>query len=513
MSEREFWDALGEIDGGLIEEAGKRLAEKEERGRAWERRRGRRRIAMRIGGMAAMASLVIFLGARYGSVPEKTSMQRSEKNFLIQKASEPERQEDRMEKAADEAPQSPEEKKTTSFGDSNAKSSVQSSEADAKMGEFYEASIGGTLLKHIGENVVYSPINLYLALGMLSELGDGNTRQDILSVMEEGSLENARNRCMELRSLMCWRENTFDPVLGHSVWLGEGIDYDRDMVGVLGESHCASVFQGTEGRERAQAADDWLDDFLVSSSGKMDGGEASQNGFDLLSACSIEESWREGIGFDRRGTGEGIFYQRDGREREVSFMGGVVQEGDVTVAKRYCAADLGLSGGSRLSVYLPKEGVDIEEMLRKDLRHILSDSPEEEHEEREQDSVQVFLPEFQVSSSVILNDVLEEMGLQDIFLEGMADFSPLLAEKKGGEGEEEPSPYVGEIRQSTELALDEAGCRTRFRKGAENTGKGEDGDGDGRKDENAFICNRPFVFIVWSQEELPVLAGMIHAFE
>lgn len=518
MNERKIWDALGEIDSGLIEEAGKRLAEKGEFIKARERRRAGWRIVMRVGGMAAMAGLVILLGARFGSVSEEISMQHSEKNLLIQRASEPERPDRRIEMAADEKAELGAEKKVEIYDASPSQPSSMLAEDDLKGLGFYEASIRQTLLNHAGENIVYSPVNLYLALGMLSEISNGNTRQDILSVMGEEGLENARKQCMDLQSQLCWRKNTFEPVLGHSLWLGAGIDYAKEMVSCLAEDYCASVFQGAGGTERAQAAGDWLDDFLMPVPEQEIGRETSQSGFDLLSAFSYGESWREGDGFDWRGMGEGMFYQRDGRDREISFIMGTVRERDVRMAERYGAVDLDLSGGNCLSVYLPKEGVDVEEVLRKDLRGILSGIRDGENEDGEnedggQNLVQVSLPEFQVSSDISLNHVLEDLGLRDIFQEGLADFSPLLAEEKGRETEQEASPYVGEIRQSAGLMLDEAGCRTGFRQETVNAGKRADGNGDGQKDENAFICNRPFVFIIWSQEKSPVLAGMVGTFE
>lgn len=487
MNERKIWDALGEIDAGLIEEAGERLAEREAFRAARERRRGRRRIALRVGGMAAMAGLVIFLGAMHQSEPEKESTQHVEKKLLIQEASKPEKPKGRKVAGGGETPQPPEEKKVEAYDENASHSSDQPPEKGMGMGKFYEASIGRTLLNHSGENVVYSPANLYLALGMLAEMGNGNTRQDILSVMGEEHLENARKDCMELQSQLCWQENTFRSVLSHSVWLGEGIDYGRDMVSTLGRSHCASVFQGAGG--------------------------TSRNGFDMLSVCAFEGRWGEGIEFERRGAGEGTFYQRSGSERKVSFMRGVVREEDVTVAKRYRSVDLGLSGGSRLTVYLPREGVNVEEMLRKDLRGFLSGSRDGEGENGGRDPVQVSLPKFQVSSDIALDDVVKGMGLDNIFEEEMADFSQLLAEEEEGKADQEGSPYVGKIKQNAELVLDESGCGTKSHQEAGNAERRGEGNGDGQQDEDAFICNRPFAFIVWSQEEVPVLAGMIHTLE
>ena len=47
------------------------------------------------------------------------------------------------------------------------------------------------LLAAEGENRTLSPLNLYLALGMLCEVTDGDTRQEILDLLGEDSAETA----------------------------------------------------------------------------------------------------------------------------------------------------------------------------------------------------------------------------------------------------------------------------------------------------------------------------------
>ena len=42
------------------------------------------------------------------------------------------------------------------------------------------------------ENRIYSPINIYIALGMLAETSEGNTRQQVLDLLETGSIEELR---------------------------------------------------------------------------------------------------------------------------------------------------------------------------------------------------------------------------------------------------------------------------------------------------------------------------------
>lgn len=513
MRGRKIWDAMGEVDGALIEETARLLAGEAGYGKGripakrWifgKRRRFGAGVVMRIG---VMAALVIFLGENYRSVPEEFSVQQAKREYLVQRAASPERLENHVEMNADEKMESEEGKKVSR---QDSMSPDKSAEDTSGAAAFYEKSLREVFLNHAEENVVYSPVSLYLATGMLSEMGSGNTRREILDAMGVNDLQEVRENCKDLWSRLCWRGNTFQSTLGQSLWMGEGLNYSEEMVGTLAEQHYASSFQGAAGEERALAVEEWLSDFLTPVPRER-GEQVSQGSFDLLSVIACEEAWREGEGFDGKGTKKGIFYQKDGRERNVSFLQGTVPEKNVTAAEGYCSVNLGLAGGNHLSVYLPKEGVDLEEILQKDLGEILSHFGEGENEGGKQNRVTVSLPKFEVTSDLSLNAELEKMGVQDAFQEGVADFSPLVAGKEGGALEQDTSPAAGEVRQSTRIVLDEAGCGTEVCRDAERAE--EDANEDGKGNEEYFTCNRPFLFILWSTEGTPVLAGTIYIFQ
>lgn len=57
---------------------------------------------------------------------------------------------------------------------------------------FVRASTGAMLESGNGGNFVYSPLNVYMALSMLAECTDGDSRTQILSLLRENSLEDVR---------------------------------------------------------------------------------------------------------------------------------------------------------------------------------------------------------------------------------------------------------------------------------------------------------------------------------
>lgn len=111
--------------------------------------------------------------------------------------------------------------------------------------------------------------------------------------------------------------------------------------------------------------------------------------------------------------------------------------------------------------------------------------------------VNLSLPKFDIASQTELVEQLRALGVTDVFEMGTADFSPILAEKDGG--------YVDEVKHAARVAVDEDGVTAAaftviFRTGAGMT----------TEDEMDFVLDRPFAFVIESQDGLPLFAGIVN---
>ncbi|MBR4072887.1 MAG: hypothetical protein IKK24_02985 [Clostridia bacterium] len=84
---------------------------------------------------------------------------------------------------------------------------------------FFKETFKSFLSNSEGDNMIYSPLNIYFALGMLAELTDGNSRKQILDAVGTKSIEALRNDANAL-----WRANYYDDgrttsILASSLWL------------------------------------------------------------------------------------------------------------------------------------------------------------------------------------------------------------------------------------------------------------------------------------------------------
>ena len=108
-------------------------------------------------------------------------------------------------------------------------------------------------------NVVYSPANLYLALSMLTETVDGETRAQLLDLLGAEDEETVRTTANAIwRSLYTDSANS-KTLLANSLWLSEGQAYKTETVERLANDYYASVFSAPMGTgDTNKAVQAWL---------------------------------------------------------------------------------------------------------------------------------------------------------------------------------------------------------------------------------------------------------------
>ena len=79
---------------------------------------------------------------------------------------------------------------------------------DVNLNAFFEKSIIGMLSDTNDKNVVYSPLNTYMALSVMAEISAGNSQQQILDLLGVESIEQLREQANGV-----WNANYYDDVL------------------------------------------------------------------------------------------------------------------------------------------------------------------------------------------------------------------------------------------------------------------------------------------------------------
>ena len=378
-------------------------------------------------------------------------------------------------------------------GNQNLRENIPQGYADSLL-PYFQQSIPA-FLSGEGENTVCSPLNISMALAMLAEITDGDTRKEILTLMGADSIDSLRIQAGRIwRSHYC-ADGASACVLANSLWLDNGFTYNADTVNRLASDHYASVFQGDLGSvEVNQLLRDWLN--------KQTGGllkeQADNLSLDpqtvlaLASTIYYRAKWRNE--FWPENNEEGIFHSPSGDET-VTYMKETLTYGPYYWGDDFGAVSLGLEDGSRMWLILPDEGKAPADLLVSGhaLGLVLGDWLETGAQKSLR--VNLKLPKFDVASDRRLDEALKTLGITSAF-DHDADFSPILSEQEA---------WLDAVNHTARVKIDEEGVEA-----AAYTVMAVAGAAMPPEDEMDFILDRPFLFFITSRDNLPLFAGVVN---
>ena len=112
-----------------------------------------------------------------------------------------------------------------------------------------------------GKNRTISPLNIYMALGMLAEITDGNSREQLLNALGCSSIEELRSTANSVWNANYRNDGIMTSILASSLWLNNDIRFNSDTLGTLADTYYASSYQGEPGSlEFNTALQNWLNE-------------------------------------------------------------------------------------------------------------------------------------------------------------------------------------------------------------------------------------------------------------
>lgn len=348
------------------------------------------------------------------------------------------------------------------------------------------------------ENRVYSPLNVYLALSMLAEITDGNTRQQIMDLLGEAHIESLRERVSALWNANYCKDGAVTSVLANSIWLNETVDFKQSTLNRLAKTYYASTYRGEMGSaEFTQALQDWLNE----QTGGLLQEQISdieldrQTILELASTIYFKAKWSSE--FLASATEAGTFHAVSG-DVICDFMHQSNSRGYYW-GDQFTAVAQRLQESGSMWLFLPDEGVSVDALLADDaVMKLIStgDKMDSGWENKKYLNVNLAMPKFDVSSDMDLGDGLKALGVTDVFTD-RADFSPLASDLE----------QTGQTRakHTARVMVDEEGCTA-----AAFTVLQRDA-GDIPPDEEVdFVLDRPFLFVITGADGLPLFAGVVN---
>ena len=345
------------------------------------------------------------------------------------------------------------------------------------------------------ENSAYSPLNVYMALAMLAETTDGNSRQQVLDALGVDSIEALREQAGHVWNAHYSDDKVTTLLLGSSLWLDEAFSFHQDTIDRLASDYYASSFRGDLG---TPAMDQQLQTWLNANTGGLLQEQTKQVEMDpntvfaLATTVYFAAGWTSE--FWEQNNQEMVFHSAQG-DLTTIFMRQTRIDYTYYWGDNFGAIRLELSGENAMWLILPDEGYTVADILASDDYLRLTMNPND-WKNKGQYKVYLSLPKFDVTSSTDLVAGLQAMGITDVFHPGTSDFTPLT---------NTPGLMLSGASHAARVVIDEEGCVaaafTVMIAGA--TGKPPE------YEDIHFTLDRPFLFVVSSRDNLPLFVGTV----
>ncbi len=368
----------------------------------------------------------------------------------------------------------------------------------AAMDGFLEKSVRHFLSASPGKNTAFSPINMYLALGMLAELTDGNSRAQILKLLDSPDIRTVRNQISELWNANYLNDGASTRILANSVWLNEDIRFVPSTMQTLAQKYYASSYRGKMGSESFQKMfQDWLDTQTGGLLTKQIRQLSMLKDGDILTLAStiyFRGKWQ--YEFSPDNTKPRTFHADSG-DLTCDFMHKDQIGATYFRGTHFSAVSQSMGESGSMWLILPDEGTAVEQLLddSQAMEFLLSADKWEWNDQKEM-LVNLAVPKFDITSQFDLTKELPELGITDVFDPQISDFSPMTKDMDG--------IVLSGGEHAVRVAADEQGVTA-----AAYTVMAMSGGGMPMGDTVDFVLDRPFLFVITDAAGLPLFAGTV----
>ena len=281
----------------------------------------------------------------------------------------------------------------------------------------FSARLAGVLLAGDG-NAAFSPLCIWLALGMLTECAQGPAREELLALL---GAEDADDLGQQARLLQLSARRESEDVkssLGASLWLQDekDVNYSRRVMDRLAETYLADTFWGAMGSDAYnQALRDWIDErtggLLTEQLAGL--GLPEDTVAALVTTVYLKAGWRDR--FSSGQTAADLFHAPDG-DREAAFMHQTLSGQSFWRGEGYTAVSRPLQEGFTMWLMLPEEGRTPADLLADPGALSFLVSQQDETVQRKVCKVVYTIPRFDAETAGLdLIPALRELGLSAVF--------------------------------------------------------------------------------------------------
>jgi serpin B len=347
------------------------------------------------------------------------------------------------------------------------------------------------------ESGCYSPLSLYQTLAILASGAQGQTQEELLSLLGMSDLDTLAEESGKLYRVNYVDDEVNRLKIANSLWLdetasdGTTIAYNQDWVLSTAANYYADVYAAEfSNAETAQALGAWI----AENTGGFLSPESQELNLDDNTVMAVANTvwyktqWADQ--FYESNTTSGDFTLSSGDTVTADFMHRTDDSGRYVSGDGYTKSYLQLNQG-RMIFVLPDEGTDVDSLLTEDkLWEIFENSDYQDAE------VQWSIPKFETSATYgDLADTLQALGVTSAFSLD-ADFSAI-----------SDSPlYVGSLQQGTHISVNEDGVE------AASYSLADMMCGASEPEELPVVemnLNRPFIYLITANDGSTLFIGVV----
>ncbi len=337
-----------------------------------------------------------------------------------------------------------------------------------------------------GDNIFVSPLSLHIALGMLLNGAEAETRDGILKTLKAdgSSVEELNQAYQTLLKEMPEADNKVKLSIANSVWYRQGFSVKQSFQQVLSEIFDAQNYGEPFDASTVKKINQWASDHTEGKIDKVIDEIREDLVMFLMNALYFKGDWK--YTFDKKQTQDWNFQLADGSDKKVKMM---FVESDFRsyASAEFTAVELPYSSGQfNLTLFVPQAGKDLGAILQ-DFDHAKWETVQAGFAEA---GVKVGLPRFTLEYEIQLKNVLSAMGMSKAF-EPSGEFKGI---------SDDPRLNVGFVKQNTFLGIDEEGTEA-----AAVTTIGMVLTSVGPGNIRTVIADRPFFFVISEKTSNTVL--------
>lgn len=359
------------------------------------------------------------------------------------------------------------------------------------------------------ENFSVAPISVFSALSLAAECAGGETRNELLSALNVRYEELNTNFSKLYRSLECEKLSSGGNLeckltLSNSVWINEGVQYEKNCITNLSEKYFAYSYSADFANDNANA-NKAVRAFVKDKTRKVidkDFNLSTETVFTLINALYLKDIWNDD-GHDLGFTDEQYaFTNKDGGVQRLKLLSGYYNAGRVREYDGFTSFYTETYNGYKIKFILPDEGRSAEEIFTSGNLATVNRETDfgfKDDVNKIRYYTRCLFPEFKTSYDNSVSEILQEkFGLKSLFNPSKCDFSTLTPELS----------WCGDIRHVNTLTVNKKGIE-----GAAVTvipvcgSAGPDEYTEVYKD---FVVDRTFGFILTDRQNTVLFTGVVN---